>query len=190
MLWGLASSSTSGWAAAASSAIASGSSHLLSFNEPDLSSQSNLGYAEAASGYKTYMQPFAGKAKLGAPAVTNGAADQGMGTGWLTNFLQACDGCTIDFVPFHWYGSATDPDSFMSYVSTVYTASGNRPLWITEFGASGTADEQQTFLDTVMPWLDSQSYVERYAYFMVSDGNLLSSGSALSALGNTFAFSS
>lgn len=78
----------------------------------------------------------------------------------------------------------------MSYVSTVYTASGNRPLWITEFGASGTADEQQTFLDTVMPWLDSQSYVERYAYFMVSDGNLLSSGSSLSALGNTFAFSS
>jgi hypothetical protein len=189
MLWGLESTDTSGWQAAASSAIASGSTHLLSFNEPDNTGQANLGYADAATGYMANMQPFAGKAKLGAPAVTNGPSAQGEGMAWLGSFLTACSSCTIDFVPLHWYDSATNIDYFKSYIMNAHSVAGNRPLWITEFGASGSPEEQQTFLQEVMPWLDSLGYVERYAYFMVSDGNLLSSGSALSTLGETFAFS-
>ena len=63
---------------------------------------------------------------------------------------------------------------------------GNRPVWITEFAGSGTADEQNTFLETVIPWLDAQPYVERYAYFMVVDGVLIN-GDGLSTLGSTFA---
>jgi hypothetical protein len=36
-----------------------------------------------------------------------------------------------------------------------------------------------------MPWLDAQPFVEKYAYFGVFDGSLIS-GSSPSALGNTF----
>lgn len=72
----------------------------MSFNEPDDSSQSDLTPEAAAAAYKTYMQPYAGKAKLGAPAVTNGGGS--MGLDWLAAFLDACDGCTIDFVAIHW----------------------------------------------------------------------------------------
>jgi hypothetical protein len=185
MLWNISSTMTSGWSAAASSAIASGSTHLLGFNEPDLASQADISYTAAATGYQQYMQPFAGKAKLGAPAVTNGGSPAGLT--YLGNFLTACTGCTIDFVPIHWYDSATNIDYFKSYVAQAYAAGGNRPIWITEFGASGSTDEQNTFLETVMPWLDSLEYVERYAYFMASDGILLSAGSTLSTLGETFA---
>jgi hypothetical protein len=192
MLWGLADSFTSVWNAAASSAIASGSSHLLSYNEPDLSTQSNIGYQAAAAGYMQYMQPFAGQAKLGSPAVTNGSPADGMGLGWLGNFIDSCDalGCTVDFVNIHWYNAATEIQNFQDQVTQAYAAGGNRPVWITEIGASGTAAEQQTFLEAVMPWLEAQDFVERYAYFMVSDGSLISTGNTLSALGTTYAFNS
>jgi hypothetical protein len=187
MLWGLKNEMTAEWPEAVSSALDSGSTHLLAFNEPDLSSQSNIGYQAAADGYMTYMQPYAKKAQLGAPAVTNGNPDSGMGLGYLKNFLSACTECTIDFVPIHWYDSATNIPYFKSYIQQAYEAGGNRNLWITEFGASGSAAEQQTFLETVLPWLDAQDYVERYAYFMVSDGSMVT-GTSINDLGKTFAY--
>jgi hypothetical protein len=186
LLWGMASSFTGPWAAAASSAIASGSKHLMSFNEPDLSSQANISPGDAASGFKTHMMPFAGKAKLGAPAVTNGGSP--MGLTWLKSFLSSCTDCQIDFVCIHWYDSASNVAYFKQYVQDAYTAGGKKPLWITEFQASGSEAEQNTFLKTVLPWLDSLDYVERYAWFMAGDasGQLLSSATSLSTLGNTF----
>jgi hypothetical protein len=71
-----------GWEAAANAAIAAGATHLLGFNEPDIASQSNLSPQAAAAAWKTYMQPFAGKAKLVSPAITNGPPPS-MGTGWM-----------------------------------------------------------------------------------------------------------
>lgn len=184
MLWGLSSTYTSSWASAVSSALSSGSSHLLSFNEPDLAAQSNISPSDAAAGYITYMQPHASSAKLGSPAVTNGGSP--MGLTWLGEFLSDCSTCTIDFVPIHWYSSASDVDYFKSYVTEAYAAGGNRPLWITEFAASGTADEQNTFLEAVMPWLDSTPMVERYAYFMTAAGTLVNSDGSLTTLGQTW----
>lgn len=162
----------------------SGSTHLLAFNEPDLSTQSNISPADAAAGYKTYMEPFAGQAKLGGPAVTNGGSPAGLT--WLGDFLEACNDCTIDFVPIHWYDSATNFGYFVSYIQDAYIASGNRTLWITEFGASGSDEEQVAFLQSVMPWLDSLDYVERYAYFGCFDNSLLLSGTTLSDVGSAF----
>lgn len=185
MLWGLGSH-LNGWTAAATAAIAAGSTAILTFNEPDLSSQSNLDYQTAAQGFMDNVQQFAGKALLGAPAVTNGGAP--MGLTYMENFLGACKtlGCTIDFVCIHWYNGGT-ADDFKTYVQNAYTQSGNLPVWITEFQAPGDTAEQIAFLQEVIPWLDSQSFVQKYAYFMASDGILLSAGSALSTLGETFA---
>jgi hypothetical protein len=70
-------------------------------------------------------------------------------------------------------------------VTDAHTQTGKN-VWITEFGASGSDDQVNTFLETVMPWLDSQSFVERYSYFMASEGKLISGGS-LSTYGKTFA---
>ncbi|CZT12984.1 related to TIR2 Cold shock induced protein [Rhynchosporium graminicola] len=185
MLWGLRQSETSNWHESADKALAAGSTHLLAFNEPDLGAQANLGYAEAAAGYLTYMQPYASKAKLVSPAVTNGGGE--MGLTWLSNFLRACSSCTIDKVALHWYNGG-DAAAFKEYMAKAYTAGGNRPLWITEFEASGSDEEQAAFLTEVMAWMDKTDYIERYAYFMVSDGNLVD-GTTLSKLGSAYASS-
>lgn len=185
LLWGTSSSFTDYWASNAQAAIDAGSTYLMSFNEPDLDTQSNLTPAQAASAYMTYMQPFAGKVKLGAPAVTNGGG--AMGLTWLSEFLDACTECTIDFVPIHWYDSYSNTAYFQEQVANATAVAGGKPVWVTEFGCTDGTDAQIAgFLETVMPWMDAQSYVERYSYFMVEDGLLLS-GTALSTYGSTFA---
>lgn len=184
LLWGTGSDFTGSWSANAQAAINAGSKYLMSFNEPDESSQANLSPSDAASGYQTYMMPFAGKAKLGSPAVTNGGSP--MGLTWLGNFMSACSSCQIDYVPIHWYG--TESSDFISHVEAAYQQTG-KPIWITEFGlTSGTDADISSFLETVMAWMDSTSYVERYAYFMASEGVLVNAaGTALSDYGTTFA---
>jgi Glycosyl hydrolase catalytic core len=184
MLWGSASTST--WNTNAKAAIAAGSDTLLAFNEPDLSSQSNLTPQQAASLYQQYMQPLACDARLAAPAVTNGAAP--MGLAWLQDFIGLCEGCNIDVVPIHWYDSATNFAYFQNYIPEAYIAGGNRTLWITEFGASGTNDQIVSFFQTALPWLDSLPYVERYSYFMAAPNSLVNSASnGLSTIGQAYA---
>jgi hypothetical protein len=68
---------------------------------------------QAATAWKQYMQPFAGRVKLVSPAITNGAPPN-MGTGWMDQFLKACTGCTIDVIAFHIYDSATNVAYFQS----------------------------------------------------------------------------
>jgi hypothetical protein len=184
MLWGAAHVST--WNANAKAAIGTGSDTLLSFNEPDMPSQANLDPATAASLFKQYMQPFACKARLSSPAVTSAGTPQGLT--WLKNFLSQCSGCTIDVVAVHWYGLPTEGDAFKSFVQQAYSAGGNKPLWITEFGfTGGNADQQAAFFDAILPWLDSTAYVERYAFFQDAPGSLINSGgSGLSPLGQLY----
>ncbi|WPH00571.1 glycoside hydrolase family 128 protein, protein [Acrodontium crateriforme] len=184
-LWGSSSDFTNSWNANAKAAIASGSTHLMSFNEPDLSSQSNLSPEAAAAAYRTWMMPFANTGvKLGAPSVTNGGGS--MGLTWLQNFMTACSDCQIDFVNIHWYDSYSNSDYFKSHVQDANTISGGKPVFVSEFGCTdGSADEISGFLETVMPWMDSQSYIEGYAYFMVSNG-LLVNGNTPSTYGSTY----
>ncbi|KAI4730322.1 hypothetical protein E4T49_01904 [Aureobasidium sp. EXF-10728] len=186
LLWGLTNGHTDVWNSRATSAIANGATHLMSFNEPDMTSQSNLSPQDAASAYKTWMMPFAGKAKLGAPAVTNGGGS--MGLNWLAAFLEACDGCQIDFVTIHWYDSASNTAYFKEHVQNATDVAGGKPVWVTEFAPTGTPSNSDiaTFLEDVMPWMDSQSFVERYSYFMAGDGALLS-GTEPSSFGQTYA---
>jgi hypothetical protein len=181
MLWGPGSDHTINWIDAASSALASGSTHLLAFNEPDHSEQAATTPEICASSYRQWIEPFAGKARLGAPAVTNGGAP--MGLAYLKEFLSACSDCTVDFIPIHWY-APPDVSYFKSHIQAAYEAGGGRPIWITEFGAEGSLEEQDAFLREVIPWLDSTPYIERYAYFY-ADG-VLTSGGLVSSLGNTF----
>ncbi|KAI0338341.1 hypothetical protein BDW22DRAFT_706096 [Trametopsis cervina] len=181
MLWGTGQDHTQNWVDDATAAIASGSTHLLGFNEPDLGAQSNLSPEAAAAAWKTYMEPFAGKAKLVSPAVTNGAAP--MGTAWLDQFFAACTGCHIDAVAIHIYDSATNVVYFQNYISDVATKY-KLPVWVTEFGGSGSTQQQQTFLQTLIPFLEGLEGVERYAMFF-ADG-LVDSNDQLTAVGLTY----
>ena len=140
-----------------------------------------MNVSAAVAGYKTYMDPLAGTVRLGAPAVTNGEGAT-MGLSYLKDFLGNCTGCTIDFVPIHWYGDGGDVSGFESYVSQAYSAGGERPLWVTEVGV--TSGDAESFLQGISDWLDGSAMVERWAWFMDAPGNLINAnGSGLSAAG-------
>jgi len=189
MLWGTGSDHTNSWQSDATNAISSGSQFLLGFNEPDMPAQSNLSPTDAATAWGTYMEPFAGKAKLGAPAVTN-SGSAGQGLDWLSQFLSACSSCTVDFVPIHWYETGvTDSnlDDFKQHVTDAITAANGKPVWITEFGLFGASDDQQaSFLSDASAWLDSQSGVENYAYFGALQDILVDDSGALTAVGQVY----
>ncbi|KAF2416521.1 hypothetical protein EJ08DRAFT_554074, partial [Tothia fuscella] len=184
MLWG--TKDTSNWESVAKKAIDNGATALLGFNEPDHYEQANLAVSVAASAYKSLISDkFGGnpKVRLGSPAVTNGGAP--MGLAYLNSFMSACSGCQVDFVNIHWYDSASNIEYFKKHVSDAHAQTG-KPVWVTEFGTNGGTDaEINTFLKAVLPWLDAQDYVERYSYFMASEGRLISGG-ALSSTGKTY----
>jgi hypothetical protein len=175
------------WESAVADARSAGGTHLLAFNEPDIPYDNNgIDPAQAAAAYMQFLQPYANEFKLGGPAVTNGGAPTGLT--WLQQFLGNCTACTIDFIPIHWYAAASQAEYFEQYVQEAYLVGGNRPIWITEFEGEGVEENQITFLQEVLPWLDSQAYVERYAYFGVFTGLLINDdGTDLSDLGKVFA---
>ena len=180
MLWGLGSH-VDDWPVNAQSAIDVGAEYLLGFNEPDqpnIYGGSAIDVSDAVTGWSN-MEQFAGKVKLGAPAVSNG------GFSWLVSFLEQCSDCTIDFIPFHWYDSNNNFDYFKSYISQVHGAAPDKPLWLTEFAATGTLEIQTAFAQQAMAYLDSLDYIDRYAYFMLADGDL-ATGSAPNELGKAY----
>jgi len=182
MLWGLPSGSDPDWTAAVETP---GTTHILGFNEPDLGWEANISSSDAATGYMTYMQPFAGLVSIGMPGISNGPPPS-EGVGWDEAFMRYCNLCDMDFAPIHWYGTA-NTSAFTSYVEDAYV-SLNRPIWVTEFEASGTDAEEIAFLQDVLPWLDEQTWVQRYAYFGVFEGYLVNAdGTGLSDIGQTYA---
>lgn len=73
-------------------------------------------------------------------------------------------------------------DYFKNYLTDLHNSTG-KPIWLTEvrrcasptmneeltlpfqFAGSGTVAEQQTFLETVIPWMEKSAFIERYAAF-------------------------
>ncbi|KUJ24693.1 uncharacterized protein LY89DRAFT_548228, partial [Mollisia scopiformis] len=189
MLWGNSTGHTSSWVSNVNKALARGSSHLLAFNEPDnCGGGACMTPQSAVDAYRTYMNPFAGKAYLGAPAVSNGPT----GLPWLTQFLELCTGCHIDFVPIHWYDKATNEAYFKSYIGQAVAVAESLRLSITEFNGAGTEAQQEAFLTTVLPWLDSQTYILQYAWFWCDPtskmGALVDSSANPTKLGNVYAY--
>ncbi|GAA6017524.1 hypothetical protein JCM10207_008255 [Rhodosporidiobolus poonsookiae] len=174
------------WLANAQTAINQGSKHLLGMNEPDLDSQANMSVDEVVTAWKKWMSPFYGKATLVSPAVTNGGAP--MGIAFLEAFRDACPECwsQIGAASIHWYDAAWHTGYFTNYLTEAYQRLG-KPIWLTEFAGSGTSEEQQTFLKYVIPWMEKQDFIERYAGFGAFAGNYVNADGSLTQLGQVYA---
>jgi hypothetical protein len=139
--------------------------HAMSYNEPDgnyTDGGSGVTPGEAVEGWMKYMEPlrtqFPG-IKLGAPATKGNDA----GIAWLNNFTQSCLNCTIDFVPFHWYGDAVNITHHIAQLRANYS----QPLWVTEYAPPfrhTTPETLQLFKD-MMAFLDGSPDIERYSYW-------------------------
>lgn len=189
MLWG--SKMFTGWFAAIQTLLNSGNSYILGFNEPDMESQAAMSSSDAANYYREYISPLSGQAKLVSPAVTNGVgADKGLD--WMRNFLNSCTDCNVNALAVHWYGeSADDFKTFVQQATDLADEFNLAETWVTEFAlnsdmsGSGGSDQSTEFLSDVLPWLDQQEKVARYAYYMCAEGYLLS-GSDLSISGKAY----
>ncbi|KAF9883767.1 hypothetical protein FE257_002833 [Aspergillus nanangensis] len=201
MLWGVTNETTNrgrererldGWRTAVDTALSNGSGHILGFNEPDLSfPQASMDPVFAASKYIQYITPFSRRATLVTPAVSN-SVGPGEGLQWIRAFLDACRDCQIDVLGIHWYGDTVR--SFQDHIAqSVEIASqyGLESIWVTEFGLTSDLQNLNTsfasadFLAEVLPWLDSEPWVERYAYFKCAQNYLLS-GNGLTRTGSMY----
>lgn len=183
MLWGARSFEEDGWQASIRQSLSKGSRYILGFNEPDRPDQAALSPSMAADLYRQHITPFRDKATLISPAVTSSRAD-GEGVQWLDAFMQSCASCEITGMAVHWYGdSGEEFKSFIQDVMDRAQSYGLSEVWVTEFGLSddekGVKNEEAAsrFIQDVIPWLDAQKCVTRYAYFMCAEGYLLSGGS-------------
>ena len=157
-------------------------------HRPELATQANLTVQEGVDLWKTYVEPLrASGYRLGSPGPSSSPA----GKVWLQDFIEACNGeCTIDFISTRkelillvpsgdrygrsldtdWYG--TNATLFQQHIEDYYNTF-QKPLWITEWACQDyvntshicTADEVSAFLNVTQIYLDSASYVERYAWF-------------------------
>ncbi|MRX47000.1 glycosyl hydrolase [Pedobacter puniceum] len=171
--------------------------HLLSFNEPDNIDQSNIPVADAVPLHRNLQ---ATGYRLGSPAPTESEAQSNK---WLGNFmnLASANNVRVDYVAIHWYDWGSwlqtgnvnpNPQDvfnrFKSYVNNIYNTY-KKPIWITEFNANRNTSEQTHigFINLALPWLESQTFIERYAYFFPPalqpvdvNGNLTPIGTAYS----------
>lgn len=166
--------------------------HVLGFNEPERADQANLTVAQAISRWQTLEAGFAGTGtKLVSPAVS----DNGDGQQWLSSFMSQADnlGLQVDAVAFHWYGvsNPNNPvgaaNSLLSRVDS-YHNTYNKPVWLTEFAihdwGNNYTDEEireanRVFLQTVIPGLESRSYVDGYSFYHWFSDAMVVEGSPL-----------
>ncbi|KAF8919072.1 glycosyl hydrolase catalytic core-domain-containing protein [Mucidula mucida] len=138
-----------------------GAKTLLTFNEPDFDEQSNMDPTYAADQWMKYIEPLKSKGvRLGGPAVTSSPT----GRPWLSDFFAACQECSIDFLPLHWYGVGSA--GFYDYLWSIHGQWPDLKLWITEYADTGS-DYQDvlTFMNTTAAYMDTLDWVERYAWF-------------------------
>ncbi|TDZ61870.1 Alkali-sensitive linkage protein 1 [Colletotrichum trifolii] len=186
MLWSPAAEHAERWLQNADAMILSGSTHILSFNECDRSDQCDLDAASAAAAHVKFVNRYAGRARIGSPAISNSVA-AGQGLSWLELWVWTCDslGCEYDFCVTHWYGDSME--SLLNHVASVHEICRGKPVWLTEFAIDDGTDEQHAaFITAVMPQLDAVDYLERYAYFMIREGRFVS-GSTITSSGQAYA---
>ncbi|WP_446046313.1 glycosyl hydrolase [Streptomyces olivaceus] len=178
------------------SSAAKEGTHLLAFNEPDMSSQANMTVEQALD-----LWPRLEKTglRLGAPAVATDADKAG---GWLDRFMKGAKerGLRVDFIPVHWYGS--DFSSAASYQLADYLQRVHdrykKPVWLTEYAlidfTTGTPrypsqEEQTRFIEWSTEALGVLDFVKRYAWFPLSTRTAptgLYDGTTANPSGNTF----
>ena len=180
-------------------------SHLLGFNEPDHTEQSNLTVSQALAQWPDMLRTGL---RVGSPACTNFS--------WLYSFMDSCKAKNyrIDYVAVHAYWNSKSPQNWYNDLKYIHDRTG-RPIWITEWnnGANWTnenwpnntrpllltasnAAKQLADLKGILQVLDTASFIERYSIYnwvedaraMVLNGTLTPAGQYYAADTSVMAF--
>lgn len=170
--------------------------HLMGFNEPDQSKQSNMTVERA-------VEMWPGLMELGVPLVSPGCVHPDRE--WMRDFMEEVEkrGLRVDAIAVHSYGGPS-ADHLLRRLESVSQEYG-RPLWITEFAVGDwTAKSPEEhkhpprrvarFMREVLPALNAADFVARYAWFSASPNSkalgtsaLFDEQGALSPLGEIYA---
>jgi len=146
--------------------------HVLGFNEPDHTEQSNLTVVQALAQWPDMMRTGL---RIGSPAVTNNS--------WIYAFMDSCKAKNyrVDFVAYHAYWGGKSPTNWYNDLKAIHERTG-RPLWITEWnnGANWTIEswptsdhslsaansaKQLADLKGILTVLDTAHFIERYSIY-------------------------
>ncbi len=143
--------------------------YLLTFNEPDNSSQADMSVTNAISLWPSLQA-------LDVPLV--GPATQDTEDSWENSFYSsiAAAGYRVDYAAVHEY-VPPNASSLISDLQSVYNAYG-RPVWLTEFSPVDWSDcqcwsenDDYNFLAEFMWMAESDNWLKRYAIFPFSNTN-------------------
>lgn len=148
-------------------AVQSGAHDLLTFNEPDSNTESNVSVAQAIA---LWPKLEATGLRLGSPATTTGSP-------WIDQFMAEARKrhLRVDFLCLHWYGDITAPDpvgALRQYLET-YWERYHLPIWLTEYSGADfsfhrrktTVEDNARFAAESAAMMDKLPFVERYAWF-------------------------
>ena len=167
---------------------ANGNKYLLTFNEPNNSSQSDMSVARALQLWP-YLE--ATGLQLSSPAVTGDSS----GSAWLASFMAGAkqQGLRVDFLALHWYGDCSNTQNLINYLAGMESTYG-LPVWLTEFSCYGDSLAVNTsFFQQVAPELAALPYLQRFAWFTnrpypggYEYTSLLTSAGALTTTGSAY----
>jgi hypothetical protein len=158
--------------------------YLLTFNEPDLSSQAHMTVAQALA---LWPKLEATGLQLASPAVATGAATPG---GWLDRFIRGAANrhYRVNFIALHWYGSDFKTSDAVaqlrSYLVAVHHRYPTKPIWLTEYSLINFGNDPQypsgaqqaAFVSASISMLDGLPYLARFAWFALPTAGAQSTG--------------
>ena len=168
--------------------IDQGARWVMGYNEPDMLTDHGGSFSSPDDARRTWgneMFQFSDRgARLICPGISSHNTDHSVHHGgpsglvWLRRFINGNPGAfRCDAQALHWYGNEREStrdqaNAFMQYVRDAHNEVNNifgrdMELWITEFSSEPKSDVNRfaEFLDIVMPFLDREGYVGRYAPF-------------------------
>ena len=144
-------------------------SHVISYNEPDHTEQSNITVAQAIAQWPEFMKSGL---RIGSPACTEFST-------WLYPFIDSIKARNYrcDYVVIHAYWGGLSASQWYNNLKAIYQRTG-RPLWIKEWnnGANWTTEwwpdgynesltKQYNELKAILNVMDTASFVERYSIY-------------------------
>lgn len=141
--------------------------YVLAMNEPDQAGQAHLSVGD---GIRLWHEHIQGLKYQGYTLISPSCTNAPSGTQWMKDFVNGCNGCSIDIMGVHWYG--TDQEDFINHLKMYHNTFG-RPLFISEYAChdfSGrnnqcSTDKTFAFMQRTTSFMDSTDWVFRYAYF-------------------------
>jgi len=140
--------------------LSTSSNYILGFNEPDIESQSNMGFWEAIDTWNDYINPLSMRKVSPGPAAPGGDSiwlSRFMGGDYICHNTWLNDGSwglyydymddaskkwvagvaeNVDSVALHYYLDSMNLDKLKSAVNTLWETY-HKPIWVTEIGLFG-----------------------------------------------------